>query len=263
MVFVIGWRGMDIVLTCTTHDPDGQFVPLLKKWFPAVRERFEKIVVSSSPGLHRQTHDLLTREGVEVHVLDRNDIGTNYRTAIRDGSKHGNIFYADLDRILHWAGLYPQELDQVLKAIGDAPWVVFERSAQALATHQKPLRETERWFTAFFDTLSGWGMHDYLSGEFYLKASLAELLNQKLTRTDQGWWGELYVILLKAGHRPVFIPCDGLEWETPDRFEDEIKALGLEAWRVRFETLKEWELRTKWALEFIDGALAAWNRDDL
>ncbi|MBI4133289.1 hypothetical protein HY478_01615 [Candidatus Uhrbacteria bacterium] len=254
---------MPVTLACTTHDPNGNLASLLERWLPEVLKRFKTMVVSSSPGLNRATHNLLSANGVEVHVLDQNDIGVNYRTAIREGSKHGDIFYVDLDRILHWASTYPDELDRARTELNGKEWVLFERSVRALATHQRPLVETEKLFTIVVNAMSGWGMHDYLSGAFFLGKPTAEILNHKLTRTGQDWWGEYYITLLQAGCTPHFIACEGLEWETPDRFEKEIAAMGLEAWRARFETPDEWALRTRWATDFIEGALTTWRRKDL
>jgi len=36
---------------------------------------------------------------------------------------------------------------------------------------------------------------------------------------------------------------DGLEWETPDRYKEEIKAKGHEKWLHEFQTPQEWERR--------------------
>lgn len=244
------------VLTCTTHDPNGQFVPLLEQWFPFLSERFQKIVISSSPGLHQATRGFLRHHGVEVHELNENLIGLNYKTAIVEGSKYGDIFYVDLDRALHWVASYPDELDRLLHEIGAKKWVIGERGERAMETHQKPLRETEPVFTLALDSFTGWGNHDYLSGAFSLAKPLAEILALKLTRPDQSWWGQYYMILHKAGYKPEFVSCEGLEWETPDRFGKEIAALGFDAWRAQFETAKEWSLRLAWLKQYIEGALA-------
>lgn len=251
-----------MILAATTHDPEGQFVPILEKWFSLVAARFEKIVVASSPGLHPETEKILRQSGADVYVIGKNIVGLNYRTAIKEAAKHGAVLYVDLDRILHWVSSFPEELDKIISALPGKEWVIFERNPRAMATHHEPLKATEPIFSLVIDSLSGWGRRDFLSGAFYFSKSVANLFCEKVTNDEQGWWGQYLVAMLKNGLRPEFISCEGLEWETPDRFQKEIElAGGFEKWKKQLEeSPREWAMRVDWVTQWIDAALDAWKR---
>lgn len=250
------------VLAATTYDPEGRFVPLLAQWMPTVRKRFPTIVVTTPPGLHRETRQLLTGEGIQICEISQNAIGRNYREAITRAAEVGDVLYVDLDRILHWVATYPDELDRTVAACAPHDWVVLERSARAFLTHQRPLRDTEHVFTTVLDSLCGWGPHDFLSGALYLSRDVARVLARNLHAEDQGWWGEYILTLKHEGHAPVFFSCEGLEWETPDRYQREIeRAGGLVAWKTSIDTsVTEWESRVNWLEAYIRGARAAHHR---
>jgi len=44
-----------------------------------------------------------------------------------------------------------------------------------------------------------------------------------------GFYVEWPITLWRSARNPMYLKCEGLEWETPDRYVTEIKALGLES----------------------------------
>jgi len=58
--------------------------------------------------------------------------------------------------------------------------------------------------------------------------------------------------LWQSASNPLYIEREGLEWETPDRYQEEIKTQGLEKWKLNFQTVNEWKRRTAMLNDFIE-----------
>ena len=57
------------------------------------------------------------------------------------------------------------------------------------------------------------------------------------------------------GFKVGFAKVRGLEWETPDRFREEIEAEEYRRWLLSLETRDEWKRRVRVADEIISEAL--------
>ena len=70
-----------------------------------------------------------------------------------------------------------------------------------------------------------------------------------------GFYAEWPITLWRSARNPLYLECEGLEWETPDRYIEEIKAQGYEEWKKSFQTGSEWRRRSVMLRDFIDSAL--------
>lgn len=248
----------------TTHDPHGRLTPLVETFFPLVQERFSSCIVALTNTSHESLLTAFKRLNAMVVESDVAFQGMSYWTALKESERRKSahpIFLCDLDRILHWISRYPNELDEFLSHdFSPHEWVVLGRTERAYRTHHEPLFATEHIFRTLLGKLYPQEQSiDYLSSAALLSQDTISWLNAHLRKKDAGWYGEHVALLLKRGIVPAYQECEGLEWETPDRFQDEIKKCGsLDAWRGRLNTDPlEWKLRVKLLGEFIDGALSA------
>src|SRR5205823_4518478 len=70
---------------------------------------------------------------------------------------------------------------------------------------------------------------------------------------DSGMYGEWVGLLVGLGEPLVYVECDGLDFETPDRHRAEIRRVGLAAWRRALSTPAEWAMRGAMSAEFERG----------
>jgi len=52
----------------------------------------------------------------------------------------------------------------------------------------------------------------------------------------------------------LLIESEGLEWETPDRYREEIRDQGFEEWKRKYQTASEWRKRNKMLRDFIESS---------
>jgi hypothetical protein len=77
------------------------------------------------------------------------------------------------------------------------------------------------------------------------------ILEQKPVN-EFGFYAQWPMKLWQSANNPLYIEREGLEWETPDRYQEEIKTQGLETWKQSFQTINEWRRRTAMLRDFID-----------
>jgi hypothetical protein len=58
--------------------------------------------------------------------------------------------------------------------------------------------------------------------------------------------------LWRSAGNPLYLEREGLEWETPDRYQEEIRTQGLEGWKLNFQTVNEWRRRIAMLKDFIE-----------
>jgi hypothetical protein len=66
-------------------------------------------------------------------------------------------------------------------------------------------------------------------------------------------YGEWVALLAGPGIPLTYVECAGLDWETPDRYRDEVRRVGRAAWRRAMSTPAEWVMRRAMAREFRAG----------
>jgi hypothetical protein len=153
----------------------------------------------------------------------------------------------DFDRAIHWVKHYPDELEAVIVAIPGYDLLILGRTARAWATHPLYQTETEPLFNRVFHLVSG-RLWDVGAGSRGLSRRAAETLLEISREPTLGVDAEWPLLLLNHDdYRVEYRPCEGLEFETADRFGPEIEAAGgYAAWEAQMSASPQhWAFRLK------------------
>lgn len=254
-----------ITLTVTVHDPDERLASMIETHLPALATRYTALAAWCSQQTRPGILNLLRQQGVTVHV-DGNEpsgiegIGNVRRSAIAAGLMAGtsHLQMCDFDRALHWVAHYPQELDAVIASIPEHDLLVLGRTERAWATHPAYQTETESLFNHVFALVTGlpWDVGAGSRGLSRRGAeTLLELSQEQTVGTDAEW---PLILLDQDGFRVGYRACEGLEFETADRFAPEIKAAGgYNAWAAqRNSDPGQWVYRGRLALMIAEAIVA-------
>ncbi|KXA91653.1 hypothetical protein AKJ57_00430 [candidate division MSBL1 archaeon SCGC-AAA259A05] len=150
----------------------------------------------------------------------------------------------DLDRILHWINSYCEELRKCIQKITDYEFLLFGRTKRAFETHPITQVKTERiankiasYVLKFDET------RDIISACWSFEPSLAKKIIDLSSVNPVGFYCRWPIEAWKMGKNTDYREVEGLEWETPERFESEIEKFGYDAWLEKFTSSEEWEKR--------------------
>lgn len=236
---------MRTVLASTHHDPDGRLLAQTARVLPALAGLFDGLAVFLTAQTVLPTENVLDRAGARWLWGDRSmpvghgHLGLWRRSALAaalGGGPTSDLYlFCDLDRALHWAERYPDELREALVFARGYDCTVFGRSARAFASHPRSQRDTEAVANQTFGLVSGlpWDVMAACRG---LSRRAAELIvadcDDDTVGSDCSWPLLCRARGLSLGYRET----EGMEFETLDRYEDEIGALGgPQAWIDRFD----------------------------
>ena len=111
-------------------------------------------------------------------------------------------------------------------------------------THPETQQYTERLVNQLGSKILGIkGTHDLISVCYLFTKDLAEKLLYTSYPTEMGFYASWPVILWMNAKNKEYIEVEGLEWETPDRYKEEINEKGYEEWLKQFQTAAEWKMR--------------------
>lgn len=277
------------------HDLEGRYLHLLDEDLPPLRERYATICTICGAGTAPQTVDALRARGVEVIAGD--DIPLNARPyalrliAARPDWAH--VLLTDLDHALHWARAWPEELAAVNAQIAVYDFLLLGRTARATATLPDSQRETERLINVMFaHTTTGFAhwyggagfslpnaaqtgkpattgdrgcppkIMDICTGAWGLSQRAVATLIARAKITDIGFHAEWPLVIRDTpALRAAYLPCEGLEYETADRYEDAIAAAGgVDAWHAAQNAdIHRWRARLTYVTQIAD-AVAEYNR---
>jgi hypothetical protein len=278
----------EIALIGMVHDPEGRYPALLERDLPPLMARCTELCAICGAGTAPRTVDALRSLGVEV--VAGPDIPLNARPyalrliAARPEWRH--IHLTDLDHALHWVRDWPDELASVHRLIAAYDFLLLGRTARATATLPDFQRETERLInvmfaattTGFEDWFGGAGPRpqgagqqtntcstdvpmDICTGAWGLSQRAVAALVAHARIADVGFHAEWPLIVrdtpsLHAG----YLPCEGLEYETAERYADAIAAAGgLDAWHAAQNAdIARWRYRLAYVTQIAD-AIAAYR----
>ncbi len=249
-----------VALVTTLHDPEGRMVEATRRRWAALSELYEAIAVVPTSTTSPLLLKLLNGAIVQPLEASNGSIGVGRRHALRLGLETGakQLHYCDFDRILHWIGCYPEELLSVVGSIPQYDYLILGRTERAFATHPRVQRDTETITNHAFSLWFGQQV-DVSAGSCGVSSRGARLLLASSTAptnaTDAEW--PALVRLMEGGTTVGFVETEGLEFETPDYFQDEIaRACSLEAWlEERSRPLGSWIARTRLTLESLEATL--------
>jgi hypothetical protein len=272
----------DTLLVGLVHDPEARYLRLLDDDLPPLTARYVTLCAICGAGTAPRTVDALRARGVATVTGD--DIPLNARPyALRLIAGHPewrHIHLTDLDHALHWARYRPGELDAVNEQIAAYDFLLLGRTARASATLPDFQRETERLINVLFShTTTGfehwhgarWDggrqagkpapIMDICTGAWGLSQRAVAALIARAQVTDIGFHAEWPLIIrdtpaLHAG----YLPCEGLEYETADRYGDAIAtAGGSDAWHAAQNAdINRWRYRLTYVTQVAD-AIAAYS----
>ncbi len=252
-----------VALVVTVHEPDGRLAGLTEALLPALTTRYAAVVAYCSRETQPALLDLFRRGGVAVHVdgrpADINRIGQIRREAVRAGllTHTSHLQLCDFDRALHWVACYPQELEAVIAEITRYDLLVLGRTGRAWATHPPYQAETEPLFNRVFALVTGlpWDIGAGSRGLSRQAAlTLLEISQEQTVGIDAEW---PLLLLKRDGFHLGYRRCEGLEFETADRFGPEIEAAGgYSHWEEQMSAdPRRWVFRLRVALHIAEATL--------
>ncbi|MEK7559403.1 MAG: hypothetical protein AAB521_03785 [Patescibacteria group bacterium] len=240
---------MNRVLVSPLYDPDARLAQqVLNNGDKLFKIYAGNIFVSISHKTSEETERALEKVKIPfITSAHQISLGENYRRAIAGGLKlqASHIHLVDFDRALHWAQRYPDELRRIDKEVEKIKgFISFVRTRRAFESHPLIQRTTETAVNAIATEIVGMDV-DIMSGSFGFDRKLAEEIMRDSRRNDFGIYAEFLTIALKHKKKINVIEVEGLEWETPDQFQDKIEKEGYSAWLEEFESLPEWKKRIR------------------
>lgn len=245
-----------ITLAATHHDPEGRLFEQTQRILPHLLELFDSVVlhltsttVAQSEKLLREAGAHVTREKGEPGGLMQ--LGTPRRAVVGQALERGAeyLIFCDFDRMLHWAEFHAEELAHAIARVPSHDFIVFGRTERAFATHPRCQHDTEAPINTVFAAVSGQAW-DTGAGARGMSRRAAEALlagcHDQSVGVDVTW--PLF-LLRQNTFNMQYMPTEGMEFETADRYADQVAELGsAEAWRERLDRdPKQWALRLELA----------------
>jgi len=242
--------------TSTIHDPEARLKYLIDEVGDQLAELFHSSHVAYTPKTHAQIIESLNEQGFTTIKAEDAIINT-YQTALKQAlNKHNErMFYCDFDRALHWIKTYPIELQKIAATNPTNDFTLFGRTPRAFMTQPETQTITEGIGNIVASNcLEFESTLDILGTTWMLTPELAmRIIDRQYTNTF-GFYIEWPTILWRSASYPLYVECEGLEWETPDRYREEIKAIGYGNWLTNFQTHQECKKRTEMLKEFIESS---------
>ena len=233
-----------VTLIAPHHDPAGNLLKLQNQGAKALKAIFDTVNVSLTQQSDGRVYRDLEYLGVHVEKREETgDVGERYRSSLKMGLKDkvDHLFLVDFDRALHWVLNFEDELRTVVETLKTSEgFTSLIRTERAFETHPLTQRETEKVANAIATEVVGRRV-DISSGAFGLDREVAELVVKESTKNDFGFYGEIMAIPLRHGIKINTIEVEGLEWETPDQYKEEINKVGYTQWLNNFQSLEELE----------------------
>lgn len=252
-----GAQRAPIVLAATQHDLDGRLYDQTERVLPVLTRIFAGLAIQATHATQERMLTLLTGAGALVRCEELEwptglrHLGLARRTAVGLALQLDAqaILFCDLDRALHWAERYPDELAQVAARLAGSDFTVLGRTRRAFESHPRVQRDTEAIINRVYATASGqaWDVTAAARGLSRRAAAaiLAGCLEESIG-TDVAW--PLF-LQRTGGFTFDYITAEGLEFETADRYGDQVAAAGgLEQWMAGLDAdARQWAFRLELA----------------
>jgi hypothetical protein len=241
-----------VILASTLHDPELKFIKLMNPILPKVKSLFKDRIVCCTPSTHEKVLNFLSTEGFKVVVGNSmNQVG-NYKLAIQTSleyitnSKIQKIIYIDFDRLIHWLNTYPEELSNLIINNTEFDYLHIGRTPRAFETHPPTQKETEGIINEIASKALRFSeKKDIISVCFLISKELGSRIIEMKNSTITGFYSTWPMIFWTLAETKKYIEVEGLEWETPDQFKEEIEMIGYDVWLEKFQSAKEWRKRVK------------------
>lgn len=246
-----------IALASGFNDPKIGLKWLSDKRVPDLLKIFDAIYVIATPHTKKTTIEKLKKQGINVTQQKNDSVGLNYYSAIKTAFDSGadTIFFCDFDRILYWVDNFPEELRRAVKLAKTKDYLVNERTPEGYKNHHQALFFTEQLPNELISAaVNSSHVHDYLSGSWSFSKRAAKIIVEKGREESFAFIGMWPFLLKMHDIDPAYKQWKGLNWETPNQFQKEVKAAGgVDKFRKKFSTPDEWAKRTRNAFIYVAG----------
>ena len=243
-------KNNSVILASTLHDPELKLMKLMNPILPTIKALFKERIVCCTPSTQEKVLNFLKDDGFRVIVGTSMDYVGNYKLAIQASleyitdTKAQKILYIDFDRIIHWINGYPEELSRIVSNNTEIEYLHLGRTSRAFETHPPTQKETEGIINEIASKILGFSeKRDIISVCFLISKKLGEYIINMKNSTITGFYSSWPIIFWNLAESKEYREVEGLEWETPDQFRDEINKIGYEQWLAKFQSAKEWRKR--------------------
>jgi hypothetical protein len=209
-----------VSLVSTLHDSNGWSIKPLRDQAAFLEELYDRRVVVATKGTSLAVVDALESSGW-VLVPPRSNVGVEFisdsrRRVLKAGLEGGADYMhlVDMDRVLHWAANYPDELRETVTQILASDFAIIGRTVRAFQTHPRNQVETEAIANRVFSLLYGKDV-DITAASRGVSRDAAEIILRhsagRFFDTDSEW---PTILLCKSDLKIGYIEREGLEWET-------------------------------------------------
>jgi hypothetical protein len=261
---------MTIALAATYHDPDGRLYRQVEAVLPVLTRVFSSLAIRASHNAYTPSLELfagagaLLARGSPDQAIERFKLGQARRDSIALALKPNcdTILYCDCDRMLHWAEYYPDELTRAAQQVTRYDFTVIGRTPRAFDSHPRIQRDTEAIVNRVFATVSGHAW-DVTAATRGLSRRAAQVVLAGCpdvdVSTDVSW---TLFLQNTGGFTLGYMETEGMEFETPDRYQDQVQAAGgLSQWIAQLDAdPAKWAHRLDMARVEVEGMLPYMER---
>ena len=239
-----------VIICSTLHEPEFRLKQFIVSIIPFLKENLGSIIISCTKKTNDNVLKFLRDNGFIVSVPEDFDRISAYRDAIQTALEYiefadsQRILYIDFDRLVHWIMNYPDEFLESIEKVNSVELTHFGRTPKAFSTHPPTQENTERIVNYLSSQLLGFkDAQDLISVCFSFTVQLADLMLSKKYYTSMGFYAAFPVLLWNYAESKQYIEVEGLEWETPDRYQETIMEMGYEKWLIMLQNSSEWKMR--------------------
>lgn len=240
---------ISIILISTFHDPSLKLKEPLISALPLLKTLFKQVIIVLTPSMDQESVSFLEGRGFIVSRCSSDSRVETYKLAYKKGLEHienekiERIMYIDFDRLVHWINYYPDELQKLLSEI-EVDYLHIGRTLRAFDSHPNTQKETEIIVNEFGSSILEFNKTlDIISVCYIMTKELVVKILSLKNNTDYGFYSTWPIFLWNWATSKKYIEVEGLEWETPDRFKEEIEKISYQKWLNQFQDPLEWRNR--------------------
>jgi hypothetical protein len=255
------------ITLATTWNPRGE-LPRFERLLPQLEQQYLGIVISFPPVADPQVTQLFTlgnyagRADLLAFVNQEWSAGRYMalRKALQFSADY--IQYADMDRLLRWVEVYPQDWQRAVLAIQQTDCLIMGRTEAAYATHPKNLVQTEAISNQVVSHCLGRTMDVSAGTKGFSRRAVEFLMANTLPGKALGTDAEWPILLQRGGFRVDYMALDSLDWETADRYRSEAASAADQRTTAEKSDADpaSWAWRVQVAQEIIEAAFEAAER---